>query len=87
LFYFSLLIPGKVATQSWYDEIKDYSFSKPAFSAKTGHFTQVIWKGSTRLGVGLGFSSDKRKVYVVTNYSPPGNMQGSFPQNVASPSC
>jgi len=84
-FYFLLVLClGKVATQSWYDEMKFYNYGRPGFSSQTGHFTQVIWKGSTKLGVGIGFSSDKRKVYVVANYSPPGNYQGQFPQNVAT---
>lgn len=34
------------ASQSWYDEIEFYDFGKPDFSSETGHFTQVIWKGS-----------------------------------------
>merc|ERR1719503_335012 len=38
------------ATDMWYDEIKDYDFAKPEYSDKTGHFTQVVWKDSTKLG-------------------------------------
>jgi hypothetical protein len=82
-----IFISGKLATQSWYDEIKDYNYGNPTFSAKTGHFTQVIWKTSTKLGVGLGFSSDKKKAYVVANYSPPGNYMGQFATNVNRKSC
>ncbi len=37
---------GGQATKSWYDEIVDYNFSKPAFQSGTGHFTQVVWAGS-----------------------------------------
>ncbi|XP_028516882.1 Golgi-associated plant pathogenesis-related protein 1 [Exaiptasia diaphana] len=29
------------ATKDWYDEVKYYSYSRPGFSGKTGHFTQV----------------------------------------------
>lgn len=39
--------------KSWYDEIKNYNFSKPGFSSQTGHFTQVVWKDSIELGVGI----------------------------------
>lgn len=39
--------------KSWYDEIKNYNYSKPGFSSKTGHFTQVVWKDSIELGVGI----------------------------------
>ena len=37
------------ATKAFYAEVKDYDYSKPGFSMKTGHFTQVIffffWEG------------------------------------------
>lgn len=39
--------------KSWYDEIKNYSYSKPGFSSQTGHFTQVVWRDSIELGVGI----------------------------------
>lgn len=68
------------ATQRWYDEIKDFDFSKPAWNEKTGHFTQVVWKASTKLGCGT--ASDGPNVYVTCRYSPAGNMMGAFPDNV-----
>jgi hypothetical protein len=46
------------ATSAWYDEIKLYNWSKPGFSSGTGHFTQVVWKGSQK--VGFGFASNKK---------------------------
>merc|ERR1712013_689082 len=46
---------------------------------ETGHFTQVVWKGSTELGVGVGQKGSK--VVVVANYSPPGN-SGQYHDNV-----
>ena len=80
-------LSGSKATQSWYDEIKDYNFGKPGFSMATGHFTQVVWKGSNRLGVGIAFANGNRKAVVVTNYSPPGNYQGQFGQHVFAKTC
>jgi len=44
----------------------------------TGHFTQVVWKGSKE--VGMGVSSDGH--FVVCNYSPPGNWTDNFAANV-----
>ncbi|WP_406276833.1 CAP family protein [Nocardia sp. NBC_00881] len=41
-----------MGTRMWYDEIKDYDFNDPGFRFATGHFTQVVWKASTRLGIG-----------------------------------
>jgi len=80
-------LQGSKATQPWYDEIKDYRFNNPGFSMATGHFTQVVWKGSQKLGVGIGFANNDRKVIVVANYYPPGNYLGQFPQHVAPAQC
>jgi len=37
---------GSVPVESWYAEIKDFNFKKMEPQKGTGHFTQVIWKGS-----------------------------------------
>jgi len=76
------------AVKSWYDEIKDYNFNRPGFSMKTGHFTQVVWKGTTRIGTGVATVPDARwgsRTVVVVNYSPPGNYGGQYEQNVLRP--
>jgi hypothetical protein len=33
-----------------YKESQAYDFNAPGFSSATGHFTQVVWKASARLG-------------------------------------
>ena len=87
----SLLLPmvflGSIPTQSWYDEIKDYDFNKPGFSMAVGHFTQVVWKGSQRLGVGIGFANNGNKAVVVANYDRPGNYLSQFAENVLPGRC
>lgn len=55
------------AVKSWYDEIKDYDYNKPVFSSKTGHFTQVIWKGSTQVACATTKSQKSGKSYVVVS--------------------
>jgi hypothetical protein len=82
-----LFILGSKATQAWYDEIKDYNFNQPGFSMQAGHFTQVVWKNSKQLGVGIAFANGGTKAVVVTNYYPPGNYQEQFPQNVFPALC
>jgi hypothetical protein len=44
-----------------------------------GHFTQLVWRTSTQLGIGVGCSA-KGAIYVVVNYFPGGNYRG---QNLA----
>lgn len=73
------------ATKRWYDEIKDYDFNKnDAKDGKgflnIGHFTQLTWKNSKRLGI--GYAKEGHKCYVVAIYSPPGNYPGKFKENV-----
>ena len=63
-----------------YNEIKYYNFNRGGFSSRTGHFTQVVWKGSTKLGVGIATRGSM--VVVVARYSPAGNFMGRFAQNV-----
>jgi len=76
-------LTGIEATNMWYNEIKFYNFNNPGFSQKTGHFTQVVWKGSNQ--VGFGIATRGNKSIVVANYYPPGNIIGNFKQNVLRP--
>ncbi|MCX7365754.1 MAG: CAP family protein [Alphaproteobacteria bacterium] len=74
-------VTGAMAVNAWYGEVSQYNYSKPGFSGATGHFTQVVWKGTTE--VGCGQARDARGgTYVVCNYNPPGNYTGRFPANV-----
>lgn len=52
---------------------------------ETGHFTQVVWRASTEIGVGATSftnSLNSRSTVVCINYRPPGNYAGQFEQNV-----
>ena len=70
------------ASQSWYDEIKDYDFNKGSSSngGVVGHFTQVVWKNTKEAGFGLAFN--KNQCYVVGNYYPGGNFNRQEKNNV-----
>jgi hypothetical protein len=78
----------RAATDGWYDEKKFYDFSNPRFDMATGHFTQVVWKSSKKVGFGVAIGKCKmcgsaaRCIYVVANYSPAGNVDGQFRNNV-----
>ncbi|KAE8750929.1 hypothetical protein FOCC_FOCC002357 [Frankliniella occidentalis] len=74
-------VAGDEPVHHWYSEIKDHKFGKEPTSLKTGHFTQVVWKDSRELGVAVA-RSRTGQVFVVANYSPPGNFVGCFAENV-----
>ncbi|KAI0461682.1 hypothetical protein LJB42_004755 [Komagataella kurtzmanii] len=74
------------SVEAWYNEISDYDFSNPGYSAGTGHFTQVVWKSTTQLGCGYKECSTDR-YYIICEYAPRGNIvsAGYFEDNVLPP--
>jgi uncharacterized protein YkwD len=70
------------ASLGWYEEIRDYRYSKVRefrLSAKiVGHYTQMVWIGTKQVGIASAISKDGN-VYVVARYYPAGNIIGQFP--------
>lgn len=50
-----------------------------------GHFTQVVWKSTKYVGMGIAKSNTHGSVVIVANYLPPGNFIGQFKTNVLRP--
>ncbi|MCG5451187.1 MULTISPECIES: CAP family protein [Micromonospora] len=78
---------GTAAVDSWYSEISNYDFAtgKAIDSTKAiGHFTALVWKNTTKLGVGrvAGQGAKWWETFIVANFSPPGNMGGQYVMNV-----
>jgi len=63
---------------NWYNERTRYHGQ--GYSPQTGHFTQLVWSNTNRVGVGVARSG--HNVYVTMRFVPPGNVQGRFGQNV-----
>ncbi len=66
----------------WYDEKPRYDEEHPGFSPETGHFTQVVWKGTAEIGCGHAADCPGLKNVWVCRYNPPGNYLGLFSKNV-----
>lgn len=75
---------GKEVCDQWYSEISKHDFKIEPRSTGTGHFTQMVWKGSKEIGVGKAKTSGG-KVIVVASYRPAGNLVGSYKENVNPP--
>jgi len=76
--------------QDWMNEASKYDYNHPGFSSATGHFTQVVWKGSKQVACAIancraGTIFGQASKMVVCRYSPPGNVIGHFPENVGRP--
>ncbi|KLJ09977.1 hypothetical protein EMPG_14611 [Blastomyces silverae] len=85
------------AVQAWGDERALFDFDRPRFTHETGHFSQLVWKGTRTVGCArfyCGGYADRRDDddddddaygwYVVCQYFPVGNIIGRefFEQNV-----
>lgn len=79
-------MPGNFPVEIWYEEGKNvnYNYNTNDPTPKAGHFTQVLWRNSNRIGVGIA-SDPKKGMYVVCNYSPAGNYEKQFRANVLAP--
>jgi len=69
----------------WYGEGAHYDFKRGKFSMKTGHFTQVVWRDTRQ--VGCGMSQCNGLDVWICQYSPPGNVEGQYRENVLPIGC
>lgn len=74
----------QASIDAWYDEQSEYNFNDPGFSESTGHFTQVVWVGSSQLGCAWVEcnTASTPGYYLMCEYENAGNVLGEFPQNV-----
>jgi uncharacterized protein YkwD len=70
------------AIAAWYAEGSQYNYEASQYSGSTGHFTQVVWVGSTQIGCASVQCSDGE--YFACEYYPRGNIIGEFSENVIS---
>ncbi|HEX8869806.1 MAG TPA: CAP family protein [Lentzea sp.] len=75
------------ALDSWYAESRSYDYAKEMTQSNIDygvlHFTAMVWKSSTRVGVGL--KQGKNGTYVVLNFAARGNTLTQFVANVPPP--
>lgn len=68
--------PGDVV-DAWAAEVKDYNPRTNRCKGVCGHYTQIVWRTSTKVGCAMATCGDT-EVWVC-NYDPPGNFLGQKP--------
>ncbi|KAM3716975.1 Golgi-associated plant pathogenesis-related protein [Dirofilaria immitis] len=77
---------GAEITEIWSREAEDFDFERPRWNPKTQHFTQIVWKETTEMGIARQWNTRTNCVATVAMYRPSGNSNapGEFQINVPS---
>lgn len=88
---FDQLLPKAIS--SWYKTIDNYDFANPQFTMQSGHATQLLWKSTTQIGCAIQLCTERTSrnmftqpdyfYFLLCNFFPPGNVKGTFEQNVS----
>ncbi|CAA7405054.1 unnamed protein product [Spirodela intermedia] len=76
---------AKDAVQSWVNEEQYYDYdSNSCQEGKVcGHYTQVVWRNTERVGCGR-VRCDSGAYFIVCSYDPRGNWEGEWPYRFSS---
>lgn len=74
-------VPAKQPVDSWGSERADYNHTNNSCrpGKVCGHYTQLVWKTSTRVGCAKAVCEDSREQVWVCHYQPAGNVVGHRP--------
>jgi pathogenesis-related protein 1 len=71
---------GTDAVASWLSEESAYNYGSDSCSGVCGHYTQVVWDSTTKVGCAIGTCSNQQfPNTIVCDYSPGGNIDGQRP--------
>ena len=73
---------GGSITNDWYDEKRHFDFDGNHYCKGAGHFSQLLWKATKFIGVGIDWNKNG-KIVIVVRYKPAGNRAGLFNDNVS----
>lgn len=77
-------VTGVQVVDQWYSQSEKYKFGEePTFGPlETGHFCQMVWKDTKKMGVGIAINDNQHNIYVVAFFTPKGNYKGEFATQV-----
>ncbi|PIN20520.1 Defense-related protein containing SCP domain [Handroanthus impetiginosus] len=69
------------AAVAWVSERREYNYwsNSCAYGQECGHYTQIVWKGTRRIGCARVVCYGGKGVFMICNYDPPGNYVGERP--------
>lgn len=72
---------GTAAVNLWVAEKQYYTYSTNTCAAGKvcGHYTQVVWQNSVRLGCARVTCNNGGGTFIICSYDPPGNYVGQKP--------
>ncbi|OYY67531.1 MAG: serine protease [Sphingomonas sp. 28-63-12] len=76
-YFYSEMVGHWAAEKIYYRPGPTPDFSTTGNFEDVGHYTQMIWRGSTAFGCAI--ASNDRDDYLVCRYTPPGNVVGRVP--------
>ncbi|XP_050218706.1 pathogenesis-related protein PR-1-like [Mercurialis annua] len=64
-----------ITERKWYDYWSNSCYG----GEECGHYTQIVWSRTRRIGCARVTCDDGRGVFMTCNYDPPGNFNGERP--------
>ena len=61
----------------WTTELQNYNYRENTCSGECGHYTQIVWRETRKVGCGVARSSNQE--IWACEYDPPGNVIGEWP--------
>ncbi|XP_042367146.1 GLIPR1-like protein 1 [Plectropomus leopardus] len=84
------------AIKSWVDEKQEYDYNRNVCTGVCGHYTQVVWASSYKVGCAVQLCTNgvkntvfasKEGVFFVCNYATAGNVNGRRPYDNQGAAC
>ncbi|KAK7291897.1 hypothetical protein RIF29_07435 [Crotalaria pallida] len=69
------------AVSAWVEERQWYNYwhNSCAYGQMCGHYTQIVWGSTTKVGCASVTCTGGKGVFMTCNYDPPGNYYGERP--------